>query len=115
MVHQSETTTTITYNIEQGLRTVEALLQHDPDPRNVRFLRRAIGEWRRLMAGLSVDEGRVIEYLTLDRYAMNEALRENTPLSELRSIDQYQCWRVLEAYTQDCYQQRFFDLCLVRS
>lgn len=102
--------TTTEYNIEKGLLAVERLLS--ADPKNARFLLGIILEWRGLMQGISLDEGQVLEYLTLDTYAIHEALIDGSPLYEIRSIEQFQCWRALEIYTQDLHKKRFFDLCV---
>lgn len=103
-------TTLTTYNIEKGLLEVEHLLP--ADPKNARFILGIILEWRGLMKSISLDEGCVVDYFTLDTYTMKEAMIDGSPLYEIRSIDQYLCWKALEAYTQDLYQQRFFDLCI---
>ena len=105
-------TTLTTYSIEKGLLAVEHLLA--ADPKNTHFILGIILEWRGLMKGSSPDEGCVVEYLTLDTYAIHEALIDGSPLSEMKSIEQFQCWRALETYMQDLYQKRFFDLCIER-
>ncbi len=94
----ASTTTVTTYTIEKGLLAVEHLLR--TNPKNTRFILGVILEWRGLMKGISLDEGRVVEYLTLDHYAMNEAMLDGSPLYEIRSIDQYHCWKALAKKSQ---------------
>lgn len=98
------------YDIEKGLKTVEREYLPSAEAKKAQIIAKNIQNWRRLL-GLSIDEGRIIGYIALDNYGRQEALMDNSPLNELRSIDQYYCWNALERFLQDSYGRRFFDLC----
>ena len=104
----------IMYSIEKGLRAVEQLVLESVKNTQTRNVLETIQRWRQQMAHPIIDEGAVTsEVLTLDNIAFRELMIPGSPLNDCRSIDTYTYWWVMEQFTRDQFQLRFFDLCVI--